>query len=144
MKTILTQEKILKKIPSSQLIEMEMINLLSTNVLDNLSISNLKKFLKLDDKTIADILNVNLKTFQKHIIIHDLLKTNLKKEHLVRIISLYKHGEEVFGDMNLFNKWMNSNNFHFDKKPPIRFIDTNSGIEFIDNRLTGMQYGDNA
>ncbi|MBK9320080.1 MAG: DUF2384 domain-containing protein [Bacteroidetes bacterium] len=49
-----------------------------------------------------------------------------------------------FGEKDLFIEWLNENNYYFDNKPPIYFIDTVAGIKFIDNQLTGMQYGDNA
>lgn len=73
-----------------------------------------------------------------------MIKIKSKKEYKKKVILLYKHGEEVFGDKDLFIQWLNEENYYFDNKPPICFIDTEAGIKFIDNQLTGMQYGDNA
>jgi len=58
--------------------------------------------------------------------------------------ALYKHGVEIFGTEENFVKWLKSENFFFDKKAPIEFLDTPERIEYVDNRLTGLEYGDNA
>jgi len=58
--------------------------------------------------------------------------------------ALFKHGIEVFGTEEKFVEWLKSENFFFDKKAPKEFLNTNAGIEFIDCRLTGLEYGDNA
>ena len=57
---------------------------------------------------------------------------------------LFKHGIEVFGTKENFTNWLEKENFFFDKKAPIEFTKTNIGIKFIDDRLTGIEYGDNA
>lgn len=57
--------------------------------------------------------------------------------------SLIKHGKKVFGSKPKFEEWLQSRNFFFDGKPPIEFLSTVRGIRFIDDRLTGMEYGDN-
>ena len=59
-------------------------------------------------------------------------------------IELFNHGKSVFGSLDLFIRWLHSDNFYFDKKPPAEMLSTLEGIKFIDDRLTGMQYGDNA
>ena len=60
------------------------------------------------------------------------------------LISLFKHGIEIFGDEEKFKQWLKTENFYFGQKTPVVFIDTASGIKFIDDRLTGIEYGDNA
>ncbi len=63
---------------------------------------------------------------------------------LIAFEALFDHGIEVFGTEESFVAWLNKANFFFDKRAPIEFMNTDAGIEFIDNRLTGLQYGDNA
>ena len=70
------------------------------------------------------------------------LKENLK-EHLILLISLYDHGKKVFDTTKNFETWLNSANFYFDNKLPKEFLDTVSGIKFIDDRLTAIEFGDN-
>lgn len=54
-----------------------------------------------------------------------------------------EHGIDVFGTREDFEEWLNSPNFFFDHEKPITFMNTKKGLKFIDDRLTGMEYGDN-
>ncbi|HEY8781625.1 MAG TPA: MbcA/ParS/Xre antitoxin family protein [Mucilaginibacter sp.] len=56
---------------------------------------------------------------------------------------LFEHGIEVFGTKKSFTTWLEKENFFFDKKAPAEFMKTEAGIKFIDDRLTGIEYGDN-
>ena len=56
---------------------------------------------------------------------------------------LIKHGIEVFWSEEKFTSWLVKENFFFDKKASIEFMESEKGIKFIDDRLTGLQYGDN-
>jgi uncharacterized protein (DUF2384 family) len=58
--------------------------------------------------------------------------------------ALFKHGIEIFGTEENFVKWLKRENFFFDKKAPIEFLNTPERMEYIENRLTGLEYGDNA
>jgi uncharacterized protein (DUF2384 family) len=42
-----------------------------------------------------------------------------------------------------FERWLNQENFYFDNKRPVAFMNTITGIKFIDDRLTAMEHGDN-
>jgi uncharacterized protein (DUF2384 family) len=81
------------------------------------------------------------------------VKVNVKEQVLL-LLSLIKHGVEIFGSMKEFESWLNQENFYFDNKSPVSFLNTITGspvsflntitgIKFIDDRLTAMQYGDN-
>ncbi len=59
-------------------------------------------------------------------------------------VDLFAHGKEVFGSSEDFLIWLQSKNFYFGNKRPIEWILTLKGIKFIDDQLTGMQYGDNS
>lgn len=138
------EKNLLKEIPNSPLNEDKILNILYSGLLDNQSISFLKDFTKFNDHFISGLLNISIKTLKNYSVVGALLKTQLEKEHWIKILSLFKHGEEVFGDKDLFIEWLNEDNYYFDNKTPIHFLDTTSGIKLIDNQLTGMQYGDNA
>jgi uncharacterized protein (DUF2384 family) len=70
------------------------------------------------------------------------VKVNVKEQVLL-LLSLIKHGVEIFGSMKEFESWLNQENFYFDNKSPVSFLNTITGIKFIDDRLTAMQYGNN-
>ena len=144
MTTATAEKNLLKEIPNSPLNEDKILRIIASNLLDKQSINFIKKWTKFNDQYISDLLKINIRTLRNYTMVGAMLKTKLEKEHWIKILSLFKHGEEVFGDKDLFIEWLNRKNFYFDYKPPLYFIDTAAGIKFIDNQLTGMQYGDNA
>lgn len=96
----------------------------------------------LNDDIISSWLNINSKTLRTYRKPESVSKDNIK-EHLVILISLYNHGIDTFGDKENFDKWLISDNYFLDNKPPMDFLDTITGIKFIDDRLTAIEYGDN-
>jgi uncharacterized protein (DUF2384 family) len=96
-----------------------------------------------NDEKISDWLDISVKTFRSYKKPHSIIKARIK-EHAVMALSLIKHGIEVFETKENFTSWLQKENFFFDKKAPIEFMNTNSGIKFIDDRLTALEYGDNA
>lgn len=94
-----------------------------------------------DDKEISDWLSISEKTFRNHKVSNKTTKPILG-EHAIRLISLFKHGIKIFGNEEQFKVWLKTENFYFDQEKPMIFIDTASGIKFIDDRLTGLEYGD--
>lgn len=94
----------------------------------------------LNTEDVAGWLNITPKTYRsyrKHP--ESALKGSLK-EHMIVILSLYRHGMDVFGSRELFEKWLTTPNVLLDKKAPRQFLDTISGVRFIDNRLTALEY----
>lgn len=102
----------------------------------------LKGLTTLSDETISGWLNINARTFRNYRKSETALKDNTK-EHVVVLISLYNHGLEVFENKENFDKWLTTKNHLLDMRPPMEFLDTISGIKFVDDRLTAIQYGDN-
>ena len=102
----------------------------------------LKELTNLKDDILSNWLNINTRTFRNYRKSDIALKDNTK-EHIVLLISLYKHGIEVFDSIENFDKWLTTENFLLDKKAPMEFLDTVSGLKFIDDKLTALEYGDN-
>ncbi len=96
----------------------------------------------LKDETLSVSLNISLKTFRNYKEADLAMKPHLQ-EHVFSLLSLYKHGIDVFGSSEQFNEWLQKANFFFDNDQPIHFFTTISGIKYIDSRLTAIQYGDN-
>ncbi|MGB5941465.1 MAG: antitoxin Xre/MbcA/ParS toxin-binding domain-containing protein [Leeuwenhoekiella sp.] len=96
-----------------------------------------------NDTTIAEWLNINVKTLRSYKSGQTVLKDYVQ-EKVAILLALFKHGKEVFGSFDDFSTWLQLPNFFFDKRPPADFMTTFSGTKFIDDRLTGMEYGDNA
>ena len=106
-------------------------------------INMFKGFTSIRDETISEWLNISVRTLRNYKKPENRIKENIK-EHILLLLSLFKHGIEVFGSIENFNQWLNSENFYFDGLNPESFLNTISGIRFLDDRLTGMEYGDNA
>jgi len=96
-----------------------------------------------NDEKISDWLDISVKTFRSYKKPDSIIKARIK-EQAVMALSLIKHGIEVFETKENFSNWLIKENFFFDKKAPIEYMNTNSGIKFIDDRLTALEYGDNA
>jgi hypothetical protein len=101
-----------------------------------------KEITTLNDEIISGWLNINSKTLRAYRKPESISKDNIK-EHLVLLISLYEHGIDVFETKENFDKWLLKENFLLDNKPPKDFLDTITGIKFIDDRLIAIEYGDN-
>ncbi len=115
---------------------------LESTDIKNHEIEQFKNYTKTKDETMAEWFEVSTKTIQnyrKQSVEHSLGF----KEKLLLLTSLFHHGEEVFGSIELFNDWINEPNFYFDDKAPVSFFKTISGIRFVGDRLTGLEYGDN-
>ncbi len=139
-----TQEiKLLEKIPKKPK-SYEILSFIQVNLISGKYFQLIKNFTKLNDSDLASIMQINTKTFRARIKETAQLKSSLESEYLITLISLFKHGQEVFGTVDRFNEWLNKDHFFFDKKPPVSYLNTIAGIQYVDDRLTGIQYGDNA
>lgn len=125
-----------------QISESEVINYVRNKRIGSPELNRLKTLSKFSDEVISGILGINVKTFRHY------KKPSAEfgvgfKEKLLLLLSLLKYGEKVFGSMEKFTDWLQTKNFHFDNEPPVNFLQTISGIRFIEDRLTGMEFGDN-
>jgi len=125
-----------------QISDSQVLSLLRTKEIDWKYISTIKNLTDFNDDIISEWLNISVRTFRSYQKPNAKFKENFK-EHLLLLISLIKHGVEVFGTKEKFDRWLSMANFFFDKKAPASFLSTVSGIRFVDDSLTGMQYGDN-
>lgn len=95
------------------------------------------------DEIISKWLNITTRTLRNYKTKDVKLKPNTQ-EHVISLLSLYQHGESVFNSKDKFESWLLTKNILLDSKAPSDFLDTITGIQFIDNRLTAMEYGENA
>lgn len=114
----------------------------SANDIDSRYIQKLDMLIGLGDEILAGWLNITSRTLRNYKEKTSRLK-DITKEQLVAILSLYKHGVEVFDDKDLFETWLVTTNPFLDNLKPQSFMDTMSGIQIVDQRLTAMEYGEN-
>ena len=134
---MLTSQMIPERISDSQV-----LRILKTQDVNWEYVKYVKDFTKIKDEQLSDWLNINVKTFRSYKKESSELKENLQ-EQIVLLISLFKHGQEVFGSIDDFYAWLSKENFFLDGEQPIHYLKTVTGIRFIDDRLTAMEYGDN-
>ena len=127
----------------AQVSDSEVIYYIESKNVGTSHVEQLKSISASTDKTISEWFDVSEKTLQSY------RKKSVKlsshfKEKLVLLISLYNQGIQVLGSKEAFRTWLEKPNFHFDNQAPIEFFTTISGIRYIQDRLVGMEYGDNA
>lgn len=120
----------------------EMYYYTSRTNIGNTYIKLLDEVVTLTDEIISKWLNITTRTFRNYKTKDAQLKENTQ-EHVVALLSLYRHGTEVFESKDKFEKWLTRENFFLDNKAPMDFLETISGIRLIDGRLTAMEFGEN-
>lgn len=105
-------------------------------------VNAVKKLTAVTDDVLSDWLNLSVKTFREYRKPNSEFKENVK-EHILVLLALFKHGIGVFGTSKDFETWLNTPNFHFDNDKPASYLSKITGVRFVDDRLTAMEYGDN-
>ena len=105
-------------------------------------LNTIKSISKSNDKTISSWLNINEKTLRSYKQTNSQIKDNIK-EHIIYLLRLMSLGNRVFGSNEEFDSWLNTPNFILNNERPTNFINTITGIRFVIDRLTAMEYGDN-
>lgn len=130
-----------KEIPG-QINDSEILHFLYTEDINWKHVDAIKQLTGFTDDVLSDWLNISVRTFREYRKPESSFKENVKEQVLL-LLALMKHGVKVFGSIKAFDQWLNTGNFFFDNKPPTTFLNTVTGIRFVDDRLTAMEYGDN-
>lgn len=122
--------------------EVQVMKLVKSKAINWRHIQKLKALTTQSDERISTWLGINVKTLRSY---RDLKKQipGSISEHIVLLLSLFRHGGEVFGSKEDFDAWLTQENFFFDGNSPDSYLNMISGIRFIDSRVTAMEYGDN-
>jgi uncharacterized protein (DUF2384 family) len=102
----------------------------------------LKEGTRFKDEMLSDWLNVSVKTFRSYKKHEQEININIQ-EHVLLLLSLMRHGSAVFGSIAKFEEWLETEHFLFNGKAPVDYLKTITGIRFVEDRLTAMEYGDN-
>ena len=100
----------LEDIPE-QISDTEVLTYLQTKDIDWNYLNNIKKITDFNDEVISNWLNVSVKTYRSYRLPNNKFKDNVK-EQIILLLSVVRHGINVFGTANEFNQWLNSRN-HF-------------------------------
>ncbi len=125
-----------------QITDSEVLTYLQTKDINWKYVNAIKSLTNFNDEVISDWLNISVRTFRSYRQPENKFKENTK-EQIILLLSVIRHGIQVFGSAKEFDKWLQYENFYFDGKTPNSFLSTVTGIRFVDDNLTGMEYGDN-
>ena len=142
MKQAATSESFILKDVPGHINDSEILHFLYTKDVNWQYVNAIKTLTDFNDDILSDWLNVSVKTFREYKKPQTTFKGNVKEQVLL-LLSLIKHGIEVFGSVKDFDQWLNQKNFYFDNKSPNAYLNTVTGVKFVDDRLTAMEYGDN-
>ena len=119
------------------------LNFLSKREVNFNHIEAIKALVGIDYVTLSNWLNIDVKTLRKWKNPAYKFKPE-DQEKVLLLMILLKHGMDVFGSGERFRQWLFSDNFYFGKKQPGSFLNTGTGIRFVDDSLTAIEFGDNA
>ena len=143
----LSGERIFDRIPS-HIDEHQILKLMNSGIMDKSEgrkyLIGIKQYTNANDKEISQWLGLSERTYGSYKKAKKITFKPQLQEQILMILTLIKHGIQVFGSVEDFKKWLDTENFLFNAKRPVDFLTTSSGLKFVDDRLTGMEYGDNA
>ncbi|GAB2607564.1 antitoxin Xre/MbcA/ParS toxin-binding domain-containing protein [Spirosoma areae] len=142
MKRAASADSLLLRDVPGHINDSEILSFLYTKDINWQYVNAIKTLTDFNDNIISDWLNVSVKTFREYKKPPTSFKENVKEQVLL-LLALIKHGIEVFGSVSEFDQWLNRTNFYFDNRSPNAYLNTVTGIKFVDDRLTAMEYGDN-
>ena len=134
-------KKILKNIPN-RINDIDILLYLQSEKVNWEYVQTLKESTQFNDEVLSNWLNVSVKTFRSYKKPKQEINVNIK-EHVLLLLSLIQHGTKVFDSIQKFEEWLKRENFYFNQNAPIEYLKTITGIRFIDDRLTALEYGDN-
>jgi putative toxin-antitoxin system antitoxin component (TIGR02293 family) len=62
-------------------------------------------------------------------------------ELALKIMALFRHGEEVFGSIDEFRSWLNTPAYGLGGQVPYLLMQTSGGIDLIDDELSRIEFG---
>ncbi len=89
----------------------------------------------------ADLLDVSYKTVTRYQKEKKKLSP-LQSEYILKTIVLFNKGNQVFGNKESFNRWLDKPAFGLGNRIPRAYITTVGGINFIIDELNRIAHGD--
>ncbi|HZY38342.1 MAG TPA: antitoxin Xre-like helix-turn-helix domain-containing protein [Mucilaginibacter sp.] len=97
------------------------------------------QIINMPDKSLADLLHLSPRTISDYKERHQSLAP-VQSEHLLKLISLYNKGEEIFGSIDEFNYWLNKP-FWDSAEKPIDWLITPGAANLVMLEMDRLAYG---
>jgi putative toxin-antitoxin system antitoxin component (TIGR02293 family) len=91
------------------------------------------KSIKMSEKNLAMLLSLSSRTISNYTAEQKSLEP-ARSEHLLKLIALYGKGEEIFGNVDEFNYWLQKP-FWNSKEKPIDWLVTPGGVDLVTDEL---------
>lgn len=112
---------------------------LSRNGINKRNLLFLGKKIDFDLKEMAKVLHISERTIQRYHA-NKVLSSEVS-ERAIQLAKLYCKGEEVFGDLDQFKKWMEYPSLALGNKRPKDLLDTTFGFQLLNEELIKIAYG---
>ena len=87
-----------------------------------------------------EVFDVSLKTMLRYQ--KEKKKLNPRNSEIaLKLLNLLNRGMEIFGSMNTFISWLNKPAFGLGEQIPIKLMNTNTGIDLIEEELIRIEFG---
>ena len=94
--------------------------------------------IKMSEKNLAVLLNLSSRTISNYREQKKLLEP-VQSEHLLKLIALFGKGEEIFGNVDEFNYWLQKP-FWSAKERPIDWLVTPGGVDMVMDELDRLAH----
>ncbi len=95
--------------------------------------------IKMPEKILAAIINLSSRTISNYKEQQKVLEP-VHSEHLLKLISLFEKGEEIFRNVDEFNYWLRKP-FWFSQETPLDWINTPGGVDLVVEELDKLAQG---
>lgn len=95
--------------------------------------------IRMPEKTLAGIINLSARTISNYKEAKKPLEP-LYGEHLLKLIALYRKGEELFGSIDEFSYWLQKP-FWTSSEKPLEWLTTGGGVDLVNDELEKMAQG---
>jgi len=95
--------------------------------------------IKMNEKDLASLINLSARTISNYKLKNKPFEPSYS-EHLLKLIALYEKGEEVFGNIDEFNYWLNKPYWN-SKERPMDWLITPGGVDLVIEEIDQLQQG---
>jgi len=117
------------------LVEESVAGVPATAVFDLIDLTHLNK------DFFSGILNISSKTLDRYRKAEKRLAPSAS-QLMLKLFTLYRKGEEIFGNLEEFQKWIEEPAYGLGSKIPKTLFQTPAGIDLIMDELVRIEYGD--
>mgnify|MGYP000232479681 CR=1 FL=1 len=136
----MTAAKVLSKYKSAIKTDFSIVK--SANIgVDSIIFSELVEISGINRNFLAEeVFDISLKTMLRYQ--KERKKLNPRNSEIaLKLLNLFNKGIEIFGTMDSFMSWLNKSAYGLGEQIPVKLMNTNTGIDLIEEELIRIEYG---